>query len=187
MNERGIKGRHCTSERPSHLSRVAAQCQIKDDIQSDEPPRSYKLSKIFVLSASDEDGIRRLKDAYEGCISTSIIDGAADHPDYLDNVAFTLSNKRSSLPWKAFAVAQTALGLCQGLTFKNSKPNRSSVSPLISFIFTGQGSQWAGMGLELLRYPIFEASLRRSSTYLESLGCEWTLMSSSLHSSVKLR
>ena len=105
------------------------------------------------------------------CASTS-----KDIEVYMDDLAFTLSNKRSMLPWKAFIVASSIQELGQNLTRNLSKPVRSSTAPTLSFVFTGQGAQWAGMGGELLAYSVFEASLRRSERYLKALGCEWALI-----------
>lgn len=57
----------------------------------------------------------------------------------------------------------------------SNKPLRSSQTPVLTFIFTGQGAQWHGMGLELLAYPTFHESLKAATAYFRSLGCIWDL------------
>lgn len=44
---------------------------------------------------------------------------------------------------------------------------------LNSFVFTGQGAQWARMGLELLERAVFKDSVNKSREILEQLGCDW--------------
>lgn len=47
--------------------------------------------------------------------------------------------------------------------------------PVLGFVFTGQGAQWAGMGRELLEYSVFKDSITRSDHYLREVGCTWSL------------
>lgn len=131
---------------------------------------------MFVWSASDEDGLRRLAYAYQAHLGKLSTSSKADDNEFMDNLSYTLSNKRSMLPWKAFVVTSSMQELVQNLPTKMSKPVRSSAAPALSFVFTGQGAQWAGMGRELLAYPAFEASLRQSEYYLQSLGSGWALI-----------
>ena len=60
---------------------------------------------------------------------------------------------------------------------KTSGLLRSRSAPVISFVFTGQGAQWAGMGRELLGYPVFRTSLEQATKYMQGLGCTWSLIS----------
>lgn len=46
----------------------------------------------------------------------------------------------------------------------------------MTFVFTGQGAQWYGMGRELIATSeVFRASLNQANTTLASLGCQWDL------------
>lgn len=53
---------------------------------------------------------------------------------------------------------------------------RSGANGKLALVFTGQGAQWAAMGRELLRFPVFEASLTDADKYLTKLGCPWSSM-----------
>ena len=96
---------------------------------------------------------------------------------YLRDLAFTLSEKRSRLAWNLCLNASSISDLCSSLEDGEipKVPVRSSSEPRVGFIFTGQGAQWARMGIELNQYPIFRQSVEKSDQYLRSaLACPWS-------------
>lgn len=46
----------------------------------------------------------------------------------------------------------------------------SGVKRPLVWVFSGMGSQWAGMGCDLMKIPIFEASIRKSHAVLQNKG-----------------
>lgn len=90
--------------------------------------------------------------------------------DFVDDLAFTLNEHRSSFMWKATVIGSSVTDLCASLS--NSLSIRCSPRrPTLSFVFTGQGAQWAGMGEELLHtYSVFWESISRIDRYLAELG-----------------
>ena len=113
--------------------------------------------KVLVWSAADEDGISRLIECYKSHLS-SISRTESENVEFLNNLAFTLDSKRSSLTWKAFCVIQNPEELTD-LHSSISIPIKSRDEPIrTGFVFTGQGAQWASMGKELLELPIFKSS-----------------------------
>lgn len=178
LQARGLKGQHDTQAHPSARQAVGAgQLGISIKVNGirhelAEKPNPLCLPKVLVWSASDETGLQRLASVYEAHLSkvTTCRGG------YFDDLAYTLSEKRSRLTWRSYAIAtsleQLKFSLKQGL----SSPVRSLKQPRLCFVFTGQGAQWFGMGRELLRYPIFQQSLEDAGIYFQSLGCQWFLM-----------
>ena len=86
------------------------------------------------------------------------------------DMAFTLAVHRSALPWKSFAVTPS-LSQLQNAGVSLSKVVRSSNKLGLAYIFTGQGAQFAGMGRELLVYPVYKRTLQRAELYLHDMGC----------------
>lgn len=96
--------------------------------------------------------------------------------DWLDDLAFTLNERRSILPWKAAVSAQSVKELRHVLG-SGPRFSKAPKSPAIGFVFTGQGAQWYAMGRELIaRYPVFRETLLRASLYLENIGASWSLL-----------
>lgn len=139
--------------------------------------------QLLIWSAADESATRRMLQAYGQYYSSRI----AGHPHKLSQLAYTLAARRSILPWRSFAVVEESDSIPgpedkdegfheSGRTLSTEKPLRvHSGKADVAFVFTGQGAQYAGMGLELMRYPVFSHSLRRSDEVFESLGCGWSL------------
>ena len=178
LQARGLKGRHATQAEPSVRPTVDAHQLITSAEVNGVKHALLKNTelahqpKVLVWSASDENGLRRLASVYEDHLSKTI----PFHGGYLDDLAYTLSEKRSRLAWKSYSIAcsleQLKFSLKQGLP----GPFRSLKQPRLCFVFTGQGAQWFGMGRELLRYPVFQESLKNAEVYFQNLGCRWFLM-----------
>lgn len=128
---------------------------------------------LFLLSAADENGIGRQASSLEAHLSQPEEDSS---DTYLQDVAFTLSRSRASLPWKSFVLASSVSELREGLLSLGNKPVRSTRSPSISFVFTGQGAQWASMGVELLAFAVFRESVEYADAYLRSIGSTWSAL-----------
>lgn len=91
------------------------------------------------------------------------------HDNFLDDLAFTLNEHRSSFMWIATAIGSSITNLYHTLS-NNLSIRCSARRPTLAFVFTGQGAQWAGMGKELLHtYPVFWESISRIDKYLAEL------------------
>lgn len=81
----------------------------------------------------------------------------------LKDLAYTLGIHREHMPYKAFGVAI-------GNSFQGSPVIKSKSNLAPSFVFTGQGAQWAGMGKELMEdYDAFRASIRAMDASLSRM------------------
>ena len=160
-----LAGRSLTTERPI----ISNGSQLGEHFPCEYSPNPL----LFMFSASEESGLQRWASVYKDCFRNA----SSSHFDYtyLLDLAYTLSEKRSSLPWKSFIIADSISGLQRGLETGLSKPMRSARVPKMGFIFTGQGAQWHSMGRELLSYPVFGESLAKAEAHFQDLGSGWRL------------
>ena len=137
-------------------------------------PKRLALDKkrLYTLSAFDQAGLERVaKNLAEHLDS---LGPAAFASENMANLAYTLGEHRSKLPWKTTVLAENGPELCAKLDcLKIDIAVRSTGEPRIGFVFTGQGAQWPGMGVELLERKVFRESVAKSAQYLQDLCCEW--------------
>lgn len=144
---------------------------------------SKPKNRIFCFSAFDEQGIRRNATRLADYLQKPGSCNAATESDFLDRLAFTLSEKRSTFPWKSFLVANSIKDLLEKLTSDDSLAFvRAGNKPRIGYVFTGQGAQWFNMGKELLDYPVYRRSMEEASDYMRSIGAEWSVLDELLKS-----
>lgn len=154
------------------------------------PQTSDERKRIFTFSAHDQAGIKRVCASLVKYIQNVRLENPRwstdkNEPEYLGKLAYTLSTARSSLGWKASCTASSLSQLQEQLelaaqsgeassALKTSRSSgTSSEARRIAFVFTGQGAQWAGMGIQLLSRPVFRDSVAKSAAILQSLGCPW--------------
>ncbi|KAI1371047.1 hypothetical protein F4677DRAFT_464565 [Hypoxylon crocopeplum] len=197
LRERHLRGQHCTTEEPPDIESETVNGILNDrthihhwangdsefngfangfhDAHANGEVNGKPKTDpyIFVWSTSDAAGIKRVGSVYKDHLSQ--IPPGSNTPGYLRNLAYTLSNKRSVLPWKSYLVAKSLEELQVKLE-NMPKPSRPSVIPRLHFVFTGQGAQWANMGLELLAFPEFRQSLSQAESHFKLLGSTWSLI-----------
>nr|ALQ32864.1 putative polyketide synthase [Fusarium gaditjirri] len=163
MLARGITGNHRTA-----LPCYPPKCQGRGSIDLlTAPPR------IFHLSANDQKSVKEMARKYAKYLSTH---QQQDENQYLSQLSYTLSERRTLLPWSCSVVARTKDELIRSLETTTNVTKRSNSTPQIGFIFTGQGAQWWAMGRELLQYPVFAASLAISDKAVQCLGADWSML-----------
>jgi len=141
-----------------------------------------KQPKLLCWSAHDEIGIARLCEKYAGYLSSKEpakevnCTSADDYNNLLDDLWYTLSQRRNNLAWKSWCLASTVDELYQKLTSGISRPTRSSKAPQIAFVFTGQGAQWYAMGRQLWTYEVYQKSVQQADSCLASAGCSWSVI-----------
>ena len=128
--------------------------------------------RLLVLSAHSETSLKQLvKNTVTWAASQS------DRRKSIADLAYTLSCRRSIMRSRLSIVASSLDELVTKL--ENQHPNivRSIKHVQITFVFTGQGSQWPTMGRELMRTSSeFKQSLQESDLHLQTLGAKWNLL-----------
>jgi acyl transferase domain-containing protein len=123
--------------------------------------------KLLLLSAFDEYAVRRSISLHEKWLQDRLVS-----EEGLSDLAYTLTSKRSSFPWKAYCVATS--NSVSELSW--SRPTRMKQDARLCFIFTGQGAIWHGMGRELCKFDAFRRSIHHADEYLRSIGSGWSVI-----------
>ncbi len=136
-------------------------------------PEGKDESQVFVLSSFDElAGKQQAKVLFQYLIEQQ--NGCSSN--LLRDLAYTLSERRSALPWKAAFAANSLSQLAEALSNEDVRFRRAHTMKNLGFVFTGQGAQWYAMGRELIaQYPVFRRSLDLAAQYIAALGASWSL------------
>lgn len=131
--------------------------------------------QVIVFSTQDKPGLERLAAKWTSFLQEKLNTGQEIS---LRNISHSMSSRRSKLPFRSFAVAESLEQLCDVLQQGLPQFSRASRTMRVNlaFIFTGQGAQWAQMGIQLLDIPVFRDSITRSQQILSDLNCPWDLL-----------
>ncbi|KAF2639734.1 putative polyketide synthase [Massarina eburnea CBS 473.64] len=178
LSSRGISATHHTQiTHPEHASSVVG---LNDGSSHGRASKDRSGPRLFVLSAQDKDGLKRVKDPlakYVEMKGTELETESEQAEEFLAELAYTLSERRSRLQWKSYAIASSSDELSEVLGNDESPAlvAQSSRQPRLGFVFTGQGAQWARMGMELMAYRVFRESVYAADAYLkEACECPWS-------------
>ncbi|KAI1176830.1 hypothetical protein F4777DRAFT_233829 [Nemania sp. FL0916] len=138
--------------------------------------------KLLVFSAPDKAALQRVVDQYQ----TYYRERIASRNDKLNQLAYTLAVRRTLFAWRTYAIVETSRDIIasdeqhiggETASLAIAAPTQTSTEKTgLAFIFTGQGAQYSGMGLELLQYPSFKESIIRSNRVLAEIGCKWSVL-----------
>lgn len=137
------------------------------------PSSPLGLSRIFMVSGFDERTCAQQLQTLSNHILKTRLN--LDPEKFIDDLAFTINERRSVFPWKAAVVGDTVPSLAVTLS-QNVKYRSAIQKPKLGFVFTGQGAQWVGMGKELLQaYPVFKTSIVGIDRFLNDIGASFTV------------
>jgi hypothetical protein len=131
-------------------------------------------ARLFVLSNFDERTGKRQTESLQQYLEERL---DTSNPNFMDDLAYTLNERRTHHIWRAAIVARSIRDLVQsinkGIPFSSSGAKKRR----LGFVFTGQGAQWCGMGKELISsYPVFRASLEKSAICLKDAGASFDVI-----------
>ncbi|KAH8200137.1 hypothetical protein TruAng_005708 [Truncatella angustata] len=157
----------------------AADTSISSDVSSvptvnDTTPSGSSTAdskyQLLVYSARDEAALKRVLQQYSKYYDDSVLGSTSR----LQRLAYTLSARRSMMTLRSFSVGHAKLS-SETIGLSGSDCVRSSLDTQLCFVFTGQGAQYAKMGLELIQYPVFMSALDKADRVFLSLGADWSL------------
>ncbi len=150
----------------AHL--VVEEAPVPDGV--DDVARTAPSAHVLTLSAKTERALTELATRYVERFD----DGAP-----LGDLCFTANVGRARLPYRAAVVARSAREIQERLARVAAGASSAGVRsghaiagarPRVAWLFTGQGSQYAGMGRALYEtYPVFRDAIDRSGQLLMPL------------------
>lgn len=119
------------------------------------PKSTTSRPELLVFSANHAESLKKTSENYNEFIEASGVP--------LGDLAYTLNSRRNHLLYRSFAVTDGKD------TMEFPAPTKSGAPPLLIWVFTGQGAQWAGMGRELFdNYPSYCEDIRKMDEVLAS-------------------
>ncbi|KAJ5833847.1 hypothetical protein N7474_002158 [Penicillium riverlandense] len=141
---------------------------------NDDEDNTDPKTKLFLISANDKESLKQRIDDF-----TVYFEQRPEvfEKDLFGNFAYTIGNKSSQLAYRVGLPATSLDDLGVRLAQLKVNPVRVHGAPTISFVFTGQGAQWAQMGVPLMdEYPVFASAVKRADMCLKNLGAEFSLV-----------
>jgi acyl transferase domain-containing protein/NADPH:quinone reductase-like Zn-dependent oxidoreductase len=182
LKERGLQGYHVTRKTPPRLHQLSTEDEATEDQLASNSDSGYgtpesvcgelKTPRLLIFSAPDKPALQRIAELYDHW-SAKYSPALKNTPEVLERLAYTLAERRSLFTYRSFAVVDDP-GELRDIKSQLRSVTRAINQPRMCFVFTGQGAQWSGMGMELLRFPIFRNSVRDADAYLKSIGSEWS-------------
>ena len=130
------------------------------------------VPRLFVMSARSEKSLNEILKKLRDWLITR-----HESERSLQDLAYTLSSRRSMMEWRYSIIAASQQGLIDSLNSKVLRGTKISSNLCVGFVYTGQGAQWFAMGRALIfTHSQFTNSLVRSDAILREFGASWSLI-----------
>jgi zearalenone synthase (highly reducing iterative type I polyketide synthase) len=136
---------------------------------------------LIVFTARDEAALARLRQSYKAYVA-EVAGGPGtaqsfDETAFLERLSYTLGCRRSVFSARSAIVTPSLSHLAQELRTLKPSFQKAALAPRVGFVFTGQGAQWAKMGWDLMRYPVFASSIHEADEHLtKCLHSSWSVV-----------
>ncbi|RDW68951.1 type I polyketide synthase [Aspergillus mulundensis] len=142
-------------------------------VESRIPQERGSRARIFLISAMDEQSLRSRIQSLQIYLQGNADDSS---DEWMNNLAFTLSERRTAHLYRTVVISESVTKLRTRLASRVKILNANK-TPVVGFVFTGQGAQWPGMGKELLdSHPVFRQSMQRVNSYMSRLGAPYNII-----------
>lgn len=139
---------------------------------------------VFILSAKDKNSLKTMVSD----LSCFLEAETPCNNIRMEDVAYTLGQRRSRFPWRLAASAKSLPDLIKAFGEDGTTPQHSSGAPRLGFVFNGQGAQWHAMGRELIAaYPMFRDCMLEAEQHLKDFGAKWSLIGELTKSTFSIR
>lgn len=141
---------------------------------ADEAVAEQGDAHVLVLSARSADALRDLVRFYLAYLGP----GGPGREHALRDICYTAAQRRTHHEYRLAVVGDGHDTIADALrsSLHNGPEVRAAVRPGIAFVFPGQGSQWSGMGRELLEVsPAFRAAIHRCDDAIRA-EAGWSLL-----------
>jgi acyl transferase domain-containing protein len=127
--------------------------------------------RLYILSAKCKTSLQANIAAFQSYVSNA---NPSCESDFMLDLSTTLCDHRTTFKHSHAVVASTRQQLIKKLDLTLPAPGPLAGPPI--FVFTGQGAQWAQMGMELMKNDDYSATVHDADTYLRSIGAPWSLV-----------
>jgi acyl transferase domain-containing protein len=165
LTGRGLRGNHRTVVQPGLLMTDVASQRCTG--------AETAIPRLLLFCASNKAALQRMTGLFDAWLTKKIASTQIDNT-FLNDLVYTLAQRRTILPSRTFALVDDVQSL-KNFKHRLSLPGRATDQAQVAFVFTGQGAQWPGMGRELLQLPLFRDSVSKSQLALRTLGCSWNV------------
>ena len=144
-------------------------------------PAAPRTCRMLPLSGKSSQAVVALAGNYAALLEEREAEGGGQQEsamEWLADMAWTAATGRTSFPFRAAPVFHNVPTLRKQLELLSEGDVQAARSRTVAFAFTGQASQWEGMGQHLYTTePVFKAALDKCDAWMKAnVPRDWSLL-----------